>query len=43
MVFVYSGNFECEIEKDQFNQTRAIMGLSEAFFSYPLDEGETFL
>lgn len=43
MVFVYSGNFECEIEKDQFNQTRAIMGLSEAFFSYPLDEGETFV
>lgn len=43
MVFVYSGNFECEIEKDQFNQIRAIMGLSEAFFSYPLDQGETFV
>lgn len=43
MVFVYSGNFEAEIEKDQFNQTRAVMGLSEAFFNYPVKEGETFL
>lgn len=42
MVFVYSGNFEAEIEKDQFNQTRAVMGLSEAFFHYPLEKGETF-
>ena len=27
MLFVYSGNFLCEVEKDQMNQTRLLMGL----------------
>ena len=42
MLFVYSGNFLCEAEKDQFNQTRLLMGLSDELFSYPLASGETF-
>lgn len=25
MLFVYSGNFSCEAEKDQFNQTRLLL------------------
>ena len=40
--FVYSGNFSAEIEKDQFDQIRFIMGLSEEQFSYPLEHGEVF-
>ena len=42
MLFVYSGNFSCEAEKDQINQTRLLMGLSDELFSYPLAAGETF-
>ena len=42
MLFVYSGNFSCEAEKDQFNQTRLLLGLNEELFSYPLAAGETF-
>ncbi len=40
MLFVYSGNFRCEAEKDQFNQTRLLLGLNEELFSYQLAEGE---
>lgn len=43
MSFVYSGGFKGEAEKDQFNQTRMILGLSEEQFSYPLEKGEEFL
>ncbi len=42
MVFVYSGGFQFEAEKDQFGLTRAIMGLQPDQFSYPLKEGEEF-
>lgn len=42
MTFVYSGNFEGAVEKDQYNQTRMMMGLSEVMFRYPLDPGEDF-
>ena len=42
MSFVYSGNFIGETLKDQFGQTRALMGLQDEMFSYPLAEGETF-
>ncbi len=41
MVFVYSGNFMCETEKDQFGQTRVLMGLQSDFFHYPLGQNET--
>ncbi len=37
MSFVYSGNFKGEVEKDQFGQTRALLGLSDELFSYPVE------
>lgn len=43
MMFVYSGNFQFEAEKDQHGQTRAIMGLQTERFEYTLKQGETFL
>ena len=43
MLFVYSGNFLCEVEKDQINQTRLLMGLNDDFFSYPLEAREEFV
>lgn len=43
MLFVYSGNFLCEVEKDQINQTRLLMGLNDELFSYPLDAKEEFV
>lgn len=42
MLMVYSGNFLCEAEKDQFEQTRLLMGLNDELFSYSLAAGETF-
>lgn len=43
MLFVYSGNFLCEVEKDQMNQTRLLLGLNDDWFSYPLDVKEEFI
>ncbi|MDE5937645.1 MAG: alpha-galactosidase [Lachnospiraceae bacterium] len=40
LVFVYSGNFLCEAERDQFDQTRILMGLQSDLFHYPLEQGE---
>ncbi len=42
MSFVYSGNFKGEAAKDQFGQTRALLGLSDELFSYPLVSEESF-
>ena len=42
MLMVYSGNFSCEAERDQYNQTRLLMGLNDELFSYPLAAGDTF-
>ena len=42
MLFVYSGNFLCEVEKDQVNQTRLLMGLNDELFAYPLRVNEEF-
>lgn len=41
MVYVYSGNFLCEAEQDQYGQTRMLMGLQSDLFHYPLSEKET--
>lgn len=41
LVFVYSGNFMCEAEKDQFEQTRVLIGLHSDLFHYSLEPGET--
>ena len=43
MVFVYSGNFRCEAEKDQYGQTRIMMGLQDELFHYPLKQNEELL
>jgi alpha-galactosidase len=40
--FVYSGNFRCEVEKDQYAQTRLLMGINPRGFSYQLKPGENF-
>ena len=42
MLFMYSGNFVCEAERDQFNQTRFQMGLSDELFAYPVAAGAKF-
>ena len=39
MLFVYSGNFLVEAEKDQYDQTRIQMGLTDELFAYPLEAG----
>lgn len=41
--FVYSGNFSGSAEKDQFDQTRVILGLQDELFSYGLSEGAEFV
>lgn len=43
MMFVYSGNFMCEGERDQFGQTRVMMGLQSDLFHYPLQPGESLV
>ncbi len=40
--FVYSGNFICEVEKDQYDQTRVAMGIHPQQFRWMLSPGETF-
>jgi len=39
---VYSGNFRCEIEVDQMEQTRVVMGIHPYHFTFGLKKGETF-
>ena len=41
MMLMYSGGFQASVEKDQYNQTRALIGLQEELFSYPLKTGES--
>lgn len=43
MMFVYSGNFLVEAEKDQYDQTRIQMGLTDELFAYPLEAGAEFI
>ncbi|MCD8325636.1 MAG: alpha-galactosidase [Lachnospiraceae bacterium] len=43
LLFVYSGNFCCEVQRDQFDQTRVLMGLGRDYFHYPLNPGESFV
>lgn len=42
MNFVYSGGFKGEVEKDQFNQIRMLLGLTDEMFCYPVKPGEEF-
>jgi len=39
---VYSGNFICEVEKDQYDQARLTMGIHDKYFSWQLKAGESF-
>ena len=40
MSFLYSGSFACNVSRDQFGTTRAVMGLQGEHFDYPLAPGE---
>ena len=40
--FVYSGNFEAEVQLDQFNQIRATMGINPYNFKWKLEKGDAF-
>lgn len=39
---MYSGNFKAEAEKDQYEQTRILLGMSDELFSWELQPGECF-
>jgi alpha-galactosidase len=43
MLFVYSGNFAMEAEKDQYEQTRVLIGLQRELLHYPLAKNESFI
>lgn len=43
MLFVYSGNFLFEAQKEQFGTIRAMMGLHRDAFHYPLEQGEALI
>ncbi|MEG0285728.1 MAG: alpha-galactosidase [Vagococcus sp.] len=40
--FVYSGNHSFEVEKDQLNQTRLVVGINQTNFSWELNPEEEF-
>ena len=42
MSYVYSGGFKGEVEKDQTDGTRMLLGLMDDMFSYPLEKGNVF-
>ena len=42
MAFVYSGGFKGEIEKDQYNNIRMLLGLHDELLAYPLEPGQEF-
>ncbi|NLO86899.1 MAG: alpha-galactosidase [Clostridiales bacterium] len=42
MHFVYSGNYMAQVEKNQFDSVRCVMGIHPEDFSFKLEQGETF-
>jgi alpha-galactosidase len=42
MALAYSGSFKTEIELDQYEQTRIVMGLQDEMFSYALEVNKEF-
>lgn len=42
MHFVYSGNFLAQVQRDQFDQLRMVMGIHPEDFSWKLEPGEAF-
>lgn len=43
ITFVYSGNFICQAELDQVEQTRVVMGIHPYQFAWTLKPGESFV
>ncbi len=41
--FLYSGNFQAQVEVDQIGQTRIAMGIHPVFFRYEIRPGEEFV
>lgn len=41
--FLYSGNFQAQVEVDQIGQTRVTMGIHPAFFRYEVKPGQEFI
>ncbi len=39
---MYSGSFIAEVELDQYDQARLVMGVNDRLFSYNVDPGESF-
>jgi alpha-galactosidase len=42
MHFVYSGNFKVQVQADQFDQVRMVMGIHPQDFTWKLEAGEEF-
>ncbi len=42
MMLMYSGNYKIEIERDQFDSTRVVMGVSDDRFRWELSPGTSF-
>lgn len=42
MSFIYSGNFTAEVEKDQMDSVRAVMGINPETFEFLLEPGAAF-
>lgn len=42
MHFVYSGNFKVQVQSDQFDQVRMVMGIHPEGFTWKLNRGEAF-
>lgn len=40
--FVYSGNFLAQVEKNQFDSLRVVLGIHPQDFKWELKQGETF-
>lgn len=40
LLYMFSGDFSAQIEKDQYNQTRALIGMQDDYFSYTLSKDE---
>lgn len=42
MHFIYSGNFKTQVQSDQFDQVRMVMGIHPEDFTWKLSAGESF-
>ncbi len=42
VALMYSGSFQAQVERDQLNQVRLVMGIHPATFSWKLASGESF-